>query len=192
MATGLWSRRPLSWFAAFHSFSPPAPGLVITSSFCLETVSSRWYCLLLRPCLPSKLFSVLPSAAATSPCLHHAEGEAAGGDKIVAGVVILPTAAFRQKRNGTKKKNIILALKTTDVLNMSEGAGQWPESCCKIIIFQVALLNGCSGQIIVHRSATDVKFNLKNLLYSARVNVFSWLFSCATFCGKLVHWNNSS
>lgn len=146
MATGLWSRRPLSWFAAFHSFSPPAPGLVITSSFCLETVSSRWYCLPLRPCLPSKLFSVLPSTAATSPCLHHAEGEAAGGDKIVAGVVILPTAAFRQKRNGTKKYiYIILALKTTDVLNMSEGAGQWPESWCKIIIFQVALLNGCSG-----------------------------------------------
>lgn len=72
-----------------------------------------------------------------------------------------------------QKKYIILALKTTDVLNMSEGAGQWPESCCKIIISQVALLNGCSGQIIVHRSATDVKCNLKNLLYSARVNVFS-------------------
>lgn len=79
---------------------------------------------------------------------------AAGGDKIVAGVVILPTAAFRQRRNG-KKENIyiyiyiILALKTTDVLNMSEGSGQWPDSGCKIIIFQDALLNGCSGLNII-------------------------------------------
>lgn len=104
MVAGLWSRRPLRWFAVFHSFSPPAPGLVITSSLCLETVSSRWYCLPLRPCLPSKLFSVLFSAAATSCCLHHAEGEAAGGDKIVAGLVILLTAAFRQKLD--RRENI--------------------------------------------------------------------------------------
>lgn len=104
MVAGLWSRRPLRWFAVFHSFSPPAPGLVITSSFCLETVSSRWYCLPLRPCLPSKLFSVLSSAAATSCCLHQAEGEAAGADKIVAGVVILPTAVFRQDQN--RRENI--------------------------------------------------------------------------------------
>lgn len=89
------------------------PGLVITSSFCLEIVSSHWYCLPLLPSLPSNLFSVRSSTAATSSCLHQAEGEAGGGDKIV---VILPTAAFRQKQNG--RQYVIIVLKTTDVLNI--------------------------------------------------------------------------
>lgn len=67
-------------------------------------------------------------------------------------------------------KYIILALKTTDVLNMSEGSGQWPVSGCQIIIFQDALLNGCSGLNIITQKCHGCKVQPQ---YSARVNVFS-------------------
>lgn len=51
------------------------------------------FCLLITA---SSLFRRSPPP--TSPCLYHADGEAAGGDKIVQSRVILLTAAFKQKK----------------------------------------------------------------------------------------------
>lgn len=44
-----------------------------------------------------------------------------------------------------EKISIIILLKTTDVLNIGGVAGQWPESCCKMISFWMTILNECSG-----------------------------------------------
>lgn len=53
------------------------------------------FCPLIAPPLLSS-----PPPPPHPPRLHHADGEAASGDKIVRSVVILPTAAFRQNGGG--------------------------------------------------------------------------------------------